>query len=470
MNKNLFFKIAHILIAIAIFTYVFIRVFTIPVTTDESWTYISFVNLSVWDIITAALPYANNHILNTLLTKLTTTAGHHEFWLRLPNLVACAVYIYAANRLSGSVFTNKVLRLSFFVTLLTHYTLLDFFGLCRGYGLSIGLLMMSISFLYSYIQHHRTKHLHITLLTAVLAVYASFTLLYVVCIIFLLGAYIAYKNKLNLKPVVVYSLIGVLLCIYPMYRMYTSGELYYGGTIGFYTDTIFWFTADWWGHYFVNNNLSTTTISVTLLPILLVVTALIITKRIKTQLWLMVSLLFAVVLIINILFYTIGIRLPINRTGLYLYPLYVISIFSAIAILYKKAPAISIAVGLVLCLFSSYRFTQNMNYDNVVMWWHDMFTKDVLADISKTEYDTKASVFVLKDCYNSFQFYADGAYKEIIKLGPCCVEFDQLKNPDQYDYLFLHKHTDISAHLNFKKVKSYHSDSTFVLYLNTLTR
>src|SRR5690606_16688726 len=146
MNRKQLHMLPYLLAGLFIFSYVTTRVFTVPVTIDEAWTLYSFVRHPVWDIITAKNPSTNNHVLNTLLTKLSTVFSEKEFFLRLPNLLSLILYIYGSYMLTQMQVKNRLLAFAMFAMLLTNFTLLDFFDFCSGYGLSIGLMMISIAY------------------------------------------------------------------------------------------------------------------------------------------------------------------------------------------------------------------------------------------------------------------------------------------------------------------------------------
>ena len=91
--------------------------------------------------------WPNNHILNTLLVKYSIALfGAHSWSVRLPNLLSFLLFAWAVYRiaclLNPRSFWLPVTAVLFFA----NPYLLDFFGLSRGYGLSVALEMTAISF------------------------------------------------------------------------------------------------------------------------------------------------------------------------------------------------------------------------------------------------------------------------------------------------------------------------------------
>ena len=89
-------------------------------THDEALTFARYVPYPIWQIVKYDMPHLdpNNHILNTLLTKLSTSVfGTQEWALRLPNSLAFLVYLLIAISFSSNqrIIANR--EKSFFMTL-----------------------------------------------------------------------------------------------------------------------------------------------------------------------------------------------------------------------------------------------------------------------------------------------------------------------------------------------------------------
>jgi len=113
------------------------------ITIDEADTYLVWVarpNPSHWEAA------SNNHVLNSLLMRLTTGLfGATHLAVRAPALTGAAIYIAAAwalCRLAASTFT---VQWSLFVALVYNPFVFDHLVAARGYALALGFLLAAIA-------------------------------------------------------------------------------------------------------------------------------------------------------------------------------------------------------------------------------------------------------------------------------------------------------------------------------------
>jgi hypothetical protein len=118
------------------------RAATQSIVHDEAFTYLNFVDgpwSKTWELFDA-----NNHILHTLLVKLSVLAfGVSEFALRLPSVVAGFAMIAGVWRLLESV-ESRTIRWMAYLALALHPLLLDFSTSARGYGMSLSFLVWAL--------------------------------------------------------------------------------------------------------------------------------------------------------------------------------------------------------------------------------------------------------------------------------------------------------------------------------------
>ncbi len=122
--------------------YVGYRAYHLSFTHDESLSF--FMSRGDTEFVLSP----NNHMLNTALMKITGTLfGNSEFSLRLPNVLAFLLFCIAG---LGIIKKSKRPELSvFFMAILVfNPNMFEFFGLARGYGLSMGLLLASFYWLF----------------------------------------------------------------------------------------------------------------------------------------------------------------------------------------------------------------------------------------------------------------------------------------------------------------------------------
>jgi hypothetical protein len=123
-----------------------VRATSLSFTHDESLTYLHGVRPGLARILTFSYVDANNHLLNTLLAWLSSLAfGNGELALRLPNVAAFALFFATAflllrRRVRPGLVVPGLLLLA------CNPFQLDFFALCRGYGLGLGFMAASLHF------------------------------------------------------------------------------------------------------------------------------------------------------------------------------------------------------------------------------------------------------------------------------------------------------------------------------------
>lgn len=159
------------------------RALGVSITIDEAVTFLIYIKSGLLSLFN--FNEANNHFLNTLLAKIfSTIGGNHDFVLRLPNLLGYVIYLAFAWLLLKR-FIRGTMGVLGFVLLNTNPYVLDFFSLCRGYGLSLGFLMASLYFFTLFLSRSgergsevdRYSSLTRALGMAAVAVLCNFTLL-----------------------------------------------------------------------------------------------------------------------------------------------------------------------------------------------------------------------------------------------------------------------------------------------------
>ncbi len=132
-----------------VFIVVALRAFFIPFSHDEASTFFFYIQSDNYMPYKAHV-YTNNHVLNSALSNLCYhLAGSHRFVLRIPNLMAFLVLCFGVFRFFGHLnrYSSKLLLTTF---MLLTFNFLDFFELCRGYGLSMAFLVLGLSYLQTY--------------------------------------------------------------------------------------------------------------------------------------------------------------------------------------------------------------------------------------------------------------------------------------------------------------------------------
>ncbi|MBL8231137.1 MAG: hypothetical protein JNL98_21775 [Bryobacterales bacterium] len=119
------------------------RAATQSITTDEAFTYNRSVSVPIpalWRNFDA-----NDHVLHTLLCKVTTNLfGVSEFTLRMPALAGGVLYFWTVLALCRTLFRDGPFFLLAVASLTLNPMMLDYCSIARGYGMATALLLFAL--------------------------------------------------------------------------------------------------------------------------------------------------------------------------------------------------------------------------------------------------------------------------------------------------------------------------------------
>lgn len=167
-----------LVIGALVFAYVVARAVLVSFTWDESWTFVHHVLPGELYPAQHGMMSGNHHLLNVWGAWVGAKLfGQREWALRIPNLLAMVVYAFAASRIALRA-GRTAWSITGFLLLLGHPYLLEFFALARGYGLAIGLMLMSVWHLVQWSEHpERHRHGALMFLCAGLSVLSHYIML-----------------------------------------------------------------------------------------------------------------------------------------------------------------------------------------------------------------------------------------------------------------------------------------------------
>jgi len=386
LNEMRKFKYAYLLIGLCFFFYVVVRAMLVGVTCDEVGTIDWVAGVDFWRIIFGIVPVANNHSLNTFLIKLLLLFfGDSLFVSRIPNVLSFPLYLYFSYKI---IFNNidKILGVGCFFVLSCNPFLLDFFGLARGYGMSIALMMGALYFCAESIKSFSLDKVYKSLIFASLSVMTVYSMVY-----FFLGLFIVLNlvallqgDKNVFKRGVIGSLIiggGTFVIVAPaIIYLKVRGQLWYGGDAGFYKDTL-WsvvryslYSPDWSARsYMVLNVLCLALGSVVLFSFV----------RRRGLLLIKNSFIFILVFIGSttvLLNYLFGVFYPVNRVALFLYPLATLLFFFCLNDFKKGWRRVCMCV---FVLTSGGNFFINANFHKTVLWSFDAYVQEIWSEVNQ---------------------------------------------------------------------------------------
>jgi 4-amino-4-deoxy-L-arabinose transferase-like glycosyltransferase len=134
-------------IALGLLIFLFIasvyRAWSLSVTMDEAYTYLSFVAPPLRQILTTYS--ANHHVLHSLLAKASVRMfGVSEFSLRIPSLIGCLICFAAITGLSRALFGAGWMMLLSLGLITLNPLIFDYMSQARGYSLALGFYLLGI--------------------------------------------------------------------------------------------------------------------------------------------------------------------------------------------------------------------------------------------------------------------------------------------------------------------------------------
>ena len=183
------------LVSALVFILIALRAFFIPFSHDETATFFYYIQSDDY-LPYQAHTYTNNHVLNSALANICYhIAGSHRFVLRLPNILAfvlLCVGVFKHFKYLKNVF-SKLILLTFFILTINF---LDFFELCRGYGLSFGFIVLGLAYLMDYFQSKKLRDIILFSVCLQLALAANLILVVLLTILLFFVFFFQIKNKL----------------------------------------------------------------------------------------------------------------------------------------------------------------------------------------------------------------------------------------------------------------------------------
>lgn len=437
-----------------IFLIILYKVFNVPVTTDEVPTYFFYSKFSVWEIMMYPDNWPNNHILNTILTKCCLALFGNDQWvIRLPNLLIFILFSVAVfNILSLVLKTDSFFFLPGAMLFINPY-LLDFFGICRGYGISTTMVTITIWFLVSGYTKRQPVWIWLSLLTSVLASYANFTtLVFWASTVILVWLYFFFENygslKKLIKPTLIIffvSLAYLAIIAVPIHKLQSTDQFKYWSSGGFYHDTVHSLIYEWKYRSDILSKIHSNfivgfIIAIILLNVLFLILYL---KKEKFPLHFfshpafISSALLLIPVFTNII-QTLFLGTPNlqGRTALFFYPLFatvtivVVSSFSKI-----KKQGISKIIAIVIGVAFIFNLAHRTSLKSVKEWDYDQNSMEVINYLKEKYNGSPISLKTNWILHSSFYFYYDSGKIPWIDLQPYDYKID-VTTPSEYYYVF----------------------------------
>lgn len=387
-----------------------LRILNVPITHDEARTYLTYVSSTFKNITICNPVTANNHIFNSLLTKcfVIIFKSNSPFILRLGNLLAQVVYIIYTYYLLKKIFEKQAWIICAFLILNLNPYIFDYWGVCRGYGLSIAFMMAGIYHLLCYLQQKTTIHLYISFAFGILYVYSNMAFLNVY--FGFVGAITIY-DVLHLKSIekkyIIKQVAGIListvilyiLLIQPVLDLLEMKQFYFGGEQGFLKDTVYTLVKE---NFFIDSNIPWVIIITYAIVVITIVAGGYWGSQIKRdkennkmQTGLLLWILMMVPALSTILqHWVFGSKYLIERTAIFFIPLFLVQLVYFLQIVYSKPPKVGWVIMLVLTCGSLINFVIRFNISYARDWRYDQFNLVVIEKIMAQREDKNSSLTI----------------------------------------------------------------------------
>jgi len=468
-NRIIFFLITSIVFATILY-----KVFTLPITHDEVSTAVHYYNFSVWEIMMFPDNWPNNHILNTLLSKLFINIFGNETWsVRFASMLSFIVYAYAIYRLINLLFKKEsifvIAALSLF---LTNPYLLEFFGLSRGYSMASAFVTLSVSYFITAFKNSNEKHIWVGVILSILASYANFTVLvYWVASGLITAMYfiISYKDNISklMKKITILAVISIFysaLIAVPIIKMTSTDQFKYWTSNGFYNDTLISLVDNWkYSDKFLSNIDSNVfggfVIVLFLIALIVIVKELINNKNVQNiikQPLTIAALALSFTILVSLM-QTLVLGTPnINgRIGLFLYPLFSIILLVLLSEIdnYSFNKWINYSFAVIIPLFLFFHLFSSYNPRSVREWWYEENNFEVMDFLRKDKPKGKIKLQTHWYFYNSFNYYNLTGKTPRIELLPNNIHEVNKNSKAEYYYVLDSEVNKLEP--NFKKIKEY---------------
>lgn len=418
-NSKSSFTFFFIIISLFAFSVVALRSYLVPFNHDETATFFFFIQSEKYMPFHSAVD-ANNHVLNSFLGNICFHAfGSSPFSLRIPNLIGLIVLIFGTYKISKylNLFGSKLLLTA---CLLLSFHLLAFFSACRGYGLSMAMLIMGVAFMLDYINNSEDKSKFIfSLLFFQLAISANLILIIVVLLLSGIIFLIQIFNKRLFNPVIITLWVVHFIVIYYWFSfsffLQENGALYYGEGDNYWRVTFASLIQLIVGNYSVF-------IKWTVLLVIGITTGLFLYLnkkdlfKVKQQLTRPdFSVLFFITLTLLILgFYLMnklfGVNFPEDRTGLFFYVFFILFLSFTLD---KCSIKINAIIGCIFSALFAIHFIYNLNFRkhslNVYETIPEHFYTTLVNEQSKSEERITIGGHRVRELFYEFINYRHGA-------------------------------------------------------------
>ena len=318
---------------------------------------------------------ANNHFINSLLGGLFIRLFQSDsMWIiRLPSLLAFPLYFWSIFGLRN-FFEHKINFYWLLIALTCSAFLIEYFGLARGYGISMALLVFALLQTLLCFRDGKINHLIAALFAWVFAIYANLTLIpFALAGLVYLAVYLWKEDRKRWIGAIGVALIPIGYAVKYSFHLKEVGKLYLGGQEGIVDTTLHSLTPYLW-------NVENAVIDIALVAVTLFLAFTVIwnfSRRKNIFDSRMVFSLFLILGVCNILGqnWLLGINFPQDRAAIYL----VIFFFGGLCFAIDYWKNKWLAYPFILLTLGFFGFHLNLNKS--IFFYYEHFDIELLTKI-----------------------------------------------------------------------------------------
>lgn len=411
-------QITYYLAFLLAFAYVLIRGFSVGITHDEALTY----KIIRGDEILKGT--ANHHWLNTQLSSWSSSLfGMKEFALRLPNILSFAVFWAFLFRISKSFLNTSATQIALVLLLCGNPFILDFFSLCRGYGLSIAFVTASLFYVFRIVDLKKNSkfiHYFLGIGFSILALSANLNTLnyFLIAQALMLLSVLVFKPEKWIFTFIVFTIfsgIALYLSLDRLFFLKAHDELYFGtGNLNSSIDSLIA------SSFYAINGFENLNILRYLFYALLLLTGFLVIRRKQlfhpgTFAFIVVAAILIALVAENLLFDALY---PINRSSLYLYPILLPAFLLNIEPLKAKTVRILVIICSLLFIAVNIPF---YNFKKTMTWSENQDIKEAMlqikSDIKDQSVHTAECSWIYEPVINYYRVEYQVPIQEVFRDG-----------------------------------------------------
>ncbi|MCF8256671.1 MAG: hypothetical protein K9J06_03910 [Flavobacteriales bacterium] len=423
-NTDRIYRKLPMAVAVLLTAYVALRAIYVPLYSDEVFTFFTYVQTGGFQPFHAHLD-ANNHVLNSTFAHLShLLLGDTPIVLRLPNVLALVLMFIYLFRFR-SLFDHDRTWLMWFMSMALGHYLLEFFQLCRGYGLSFAFLIGAVYHLEAYRKTGKVWHPIFGFALLSMAVWSNLSVLVSTLAVGGLLALACAMRDDSLKwrfkvPNPVHIAAFIILFIVPhiyaalySFELKANGRLYLGSDSGFWDSVVMnlsYLTFVEWGY--------SSTIPIVVVSILALLLTFDMIRSFAARPVRVAGphliLLFSVVGTIA-LHHLFGVNYPTERAAAHFIPLFLLSLYVGID---RADNALANMVGVILPAAFALQFFSMANISHTISWKNEAVPPSFYRHIVDWKAEEGRNPYLITDAFHSaILAYYDHLYQGGISVS-----------------------------------------------------